>query len=322
MTILQGMRQYFSFRSSDDSDNYIQRALDFLQNSSSVLGLSSTQPKEFVPDPMVSQTSSGTNVVHLSQRYLGIPIFQAATSVKFAPDKQNVRIAGNSITIPKSLSVEPKISVQEAVLKVAEYLSEPNSGDEKTVDQFGQPINVSKVDIKNFKPFIITNIKSEPKMDTVLDNGPFGDKIKANLTWFDMGDNDIRLAWEVVITMPNFTGKYRTLVDSKTGKILYCHQLLNYLQTQGRVYTLNGGGDRQLLTFPRSLKDYDWPALNLPNGFPDPWVTKDATDGNCVEVIPYKGHWVNEGTPSEQFFDDGPAGEPVKGTIQNDICTF
>ena len=72
--------------SRPEKDNYIQRALDHVHTISSVLGLASTQPKEFVPDPTVSQTSSNAKVVHLQQRYRGIPIFEAATTVKFGLD--------------------------------------------------------------------------------------------------------------------------------------------------------------------------------------------------------------------------------------------
>src|SRR6478672_13942999 len=108
--------------SSLGKGNYIQRALEHVQTISPVLGLASTQTKEFVPDPTVSETSSGTKVVHFSQRYHGIPIFESQTTVKFGPDDKIQKVGGNTITFPINLSVAPKLSVQDAVLKVAEYL--------------------------------------------------------------------------------------------------------------------------------------------------------------------------------------------------------
>jgi len=138
--------------------------------------LASTQPKEFVPDPIVSETSSGVKIVHLNQRYYGIPIFQSQTTVKFGPDDKLQKIGGNTITIPVNLSVAPKLSVQEAVLKVAEYLSAPDTSTKIVTDQFGQPMSSLSMDLNGFIPTIISRIKSEPKMDTILEAGPFGTK--------------------------------------------------------------------------------------------------------------------------------------------------
>jgi hypothetical protein len=65
--------------------NYIMRALDYVQTISPAMGLL-TQAAEFVADSTVQETSSGARAVNLQQRYKGIPIFQAATTVRFAPD--------------------------------------------------------------------------------------------------------------------------------------------------------------------------------------------------------------------------------------------
>lgn len=121
--------------------------------------------------------------------------------------------------------------------------------------------------------------------------------------------------------MPYHAGKYRTIIDAKTGDILYCSQLIKYQKAQGNVYTVNGQGDRQMVNFPRALEDYDWPIPSLPSGFPDPWVDSNITNGNCVNSNLEHGHWENEGTNFEEFVDDG-AGPAAKGIIQGDSCIF
>ena len=52
-----------------EAGNYVQRAMDHLQRIKGALGLTATQPAEFVPDPHYQQTSSGAVSVHLRQHY-------------------------------------------------------------------------------------------------------------------------------------------------------------------------------------------------------------------------------------------------------------
>jgi extracellular elastinolytic metalloproteinase len=61
-----------------ETGNYVERALEHLQNINEALGLDATQPAEFAPDPHVLQTSSNAVAIHLQQLYRGIPIFEAA----------------------------------------------------------------------------------------------------------------------------------------------------------------------------------------------------------------------------------------------------
>ena len=69
-----------------EEGNYIERALEHLRIISPVLVLHPNQPPEFVPDPYFQRTSTGAVAVHLRQHYKGLPIFQAAQTVRFAPD--------------------------------------------------------------------------------------------------------------------------------------------------------------------------------------------------------------------------------------------
>src|SRR5262245_32990864 len=82
-----------------EAGNYVQRALDHVQRIKGALGLTATQPAEFVANPHYQETSSGAVAVHLRQYYKGIPIFQATQTVRFAPSGTLEDTAGSSVTV-------------------------------------------------------------------------------------------------------------------------------------------------------------------------------------------------------------------------------
>lgn len=287
-----------------DQGNYAERALEYIQRVSPALGLTATQAPEFVVDPHVQQTSSGATAVHLQQRYKGIPIFQAAQTVRFAPDDTLTESVGSSVTVPGDIDADPQIRVDEAVQRAAEHVAVPDRDEQQETDQFGQPLNPPTVDLAGFTPTVIATFAESPQQHTVLEPGPFGDELKASLIWFPLSDT-LRLAWEVINTMPGYAGQYRTIVDAKTGEILYCKQLVQTVSGRGNVYHVDGAGARQFTDFPRTLGDYGLPIPgDLPTGFPDSWVEADRTVGNSVNA------------------HVGDAGASVQGTLQDGRLTF
>ncbi|HEX2014771.1 MAG TPA: M36 family metallopeptidase, partial [Nitrososphaera sp.] len=287
-----------------EKGNYIERALNHVTRISRALGFTETQPAEFVADPNIQETSSGGVAVHLQQQYKGISIFQAAQAVRFSPDGALKETAGTSVTVSKEVEVLPKLSVQEAVLRAAQHVAVPGPDEEGAKDQFGQPLKPERVDLTGFEPRIIAAFANKPDQPTVLDAGPFGDKIKANLIWFLL-EEGLRLGWEVVITMPGYKGQYRTIVDAKTGEILYCRQLMKSVAARGNVYRIDGGSGQQMTNFPRLLGDYSLPIpTNLPTGFPDDWVDLNSAVGNSV------------------FAHLGGSGPTIQGTVQDGVLTF
>jgi extracellular elastinolytic metalloproteinase len=284
--------------------NYIQRALDHMQGIRRALGFAATQPAEYVADPNIQETSSGAVAVHLQQQYKSIPIFQAAQAVRFSPDGTLKETAGTTVTVMHEKDVRPKLSVIEGVLIAARYISVPHPEEKTARDQFGQLRKITSVDLTRFVPKVVATFPNKPEQPTVLDPGPFGDKIKAGLIWFPL-DNDLRLSWEVIIAMPRYEGQYRTMVDAETGEILYCRQILQSVAIRGNVYRVDGGIPREMTDFPRPLTDYGLPIPgNLPIGFPDSWVTDDSAIGNSVNA-----HL-------------GDFGNTIQGTIQDGVLTF
>jgi extracellular elastinolytic metalloproteinase len=287
-----------------EKGNYIQRALEHVQNISGALGLTAAQSAEFVADPQVQQTSSRSVAVHLQQHYKGIPIFQAAQTVRFAPDGALQDTAGSSVTVSRDLPVSPTLSVKEAVLKAAQYVAEPQPDELGATDPFGEPLPLPKVDLGGFTPEILATFPGRPDQSALLDAGPFGDRIRGALIWFPL-DEELHLAWEVILTMPHYEGQYRTMVDAGSGEILYCHQLVQSVSARGNVYLNDGATGRRLTTFPRDLPDYELPIPDdLPAGFPDAWVDTDNTVGNSVDA-----HL-------------GVSGQPIRGAISDGILSF
>jgi extracellular elastinolytic metalloproteinase len=265
-----------------EEGNYINRATDHVRGLSSVLGLAAGQPNEYQADPSYQTTSSGAVAVHLQQRYKGISIFQAAETVRFEPNGAIQETVGSSITVPEDTPVSGQVTVEQAVLKAAQHVAVPDADEDAAKDQFGQPLDPPRVDLTGFTPKVLATFAEKPERLSVLEAGPFGDETKARLVWFPL-DGALRLTWEVLLTMPEYRGQYRTLVDTDTGEILYCRQLVHSILGKGNVFQKDGSGSRQLVDFPRPLTDYGIPVpAGLPGTFPDHWIDADRTAGNCA----------------------------------------
>ena len=260
-----------------EEGNYVQRAMDHVRGLSGVLGLAADQPKEYQADPDYQTTSSGSVAVHLQQRYKGIPIFQATETVRFEPSGAIQETVGSSITIPDEVPVSSALTVEQAVLKAAQHVAVPDADEVGEKDQFGESRQWTRVDLAGWEPKVGAAFAEKPERLTVLDAGPFGEQIKARLVWFPLA-GALRLTWEVTLTMPEFQGQYRTLVDAQTGEILFCRQLVQSVRARGNVFQVDGGTPRQLIDFPRPLADYGLPLpTGLPVAFPDHWVETDRT---------------------------------------------
>ena len=278
-----------SVPATSEKVNFVQRALDHVQRLSRTMGLAETQSAEYMPDPNYQTTSSGAVAVHLRQKYKGIKIFQAAETVRFDPDGGIKETVGNSFTVSSDLPVSPKLSVEEAVLEAAKFVALPHADEQGAKDQFGEPMYLSSIDLTGFVPKITAAFNNSPDRSTVLEKGPFGDSIKANLEWFPVGD-DLKLAWQMILTMPKFEGQYRVIVDAETGEILYSHQLMKSLIFRGNVFKVDGGQPRQMTDIPLPMEGYGvppkMPMPPSPPAFPWDWVESDSTEGNNVLCSP------------------------------------
>ncbi len=265
-----------------ERENYVRRALDHVQGIAEVLSLEAVEPAEYVADEHVAETSSHAVTVHLQQQHKGIPIFQATQVVRFAPDGSLSETAGSSVPVTGDINALPTLPVREAVLRAAQHVALPDADEEGAVDEFGEPLDLPRLDLTGFEPKAIASFSNRPDLPAVFERGPFGGSITASLVWFPLGDA-LRLGWEINLAMPGYAGEYRTIVDAKDGEILYCRQLVQTVAARGNVLIRDGDGPREMTSFPRQIADYDVPVSQpLPPGFPDDWVESDSTAGNSV----------------------------------------
>lgn len=286
-----------------ESGNHFQRALDHVRSIGRALGLAETQRPEFDADPDVQVASAGTVTVHMQQLYQDIPVFQATQAVRFSPDGALKETTGSTATFPDGHSASPTLPVEQAVLRAARHVTAPDPDEEGASDPFGEPMEPAGVDVTGFDPQIMVTLGGA-RQTTDFAPGPFGEKIRAGLIWFDIDDAP-RLTWEVLLTLPGYQGQYRTLVDAADGEILYCHQLMQSVVARGTVFRVDGGGTPQITDFPRPLADHGLPVpANLPMGFPDDWVASDRTEGN------------------NSFAHLGDTGPSLPGQSQGGVMTF
>lgn len=300
-----------------EEGDFVSRALDHVRAISPVLGLTGGQAPEFVADANVQEASSGAKAVHLQQRYKGIPIFQAAETVQFGPDGSLMQAVGSSISVREELAVSPRLSVVQAALRAAHHVAEPDEDELGATDPFGEPLTPRSVDVSGFEPRVRATFPDVPEQPTVLEGGPFGTDIKASLAWFPLRDR-LALGWTFVFTMPDAEDQYYVIVDADSGQVLYCQQTLQTVLAVGNVYRVDGSRDRERTDFPRPIADYG--VLQpcpppLPAGFPDDWVTSNATLGNSTNAHLGRTDVVFQGREEDGvvvFDPDDPVGDDQK----------
>ncbi|MFL6285303.1 MAG: M36 family metallopeptidase, partial [Pyrinomonadaceae bacterium] len=295
-------------------EDIIDRAVEHLRLVAPALGLDLSYTPEFVPDPHVKTTSTGERVVNLQQQYRGIPVFQMERAVHFDQNGAIQNVTGTSVSLPPDLRTLPTVTVEQAALAAATYLSAPGSTrDAWTQETIDDPV----VDVSNYQPRVLAKIPL-PSQPLVLERGPFAEAIPAHLIFFYQGQTT-RLGWHMLISTPNFEAQYVIIVaadsqsedEIKNPPVLYCQETTNHMaapKISGNVWTHNPGVNqaRQLVDFPRPLADYPISPVppTLPPTFPSPWIDSDQVVGN--NAIALLGTTINS----------------VRGTSVNGTITF
>lgn len=263
--------------------NYVERALGHLHSISRVLGFAPGQSFEYTADKDYQTASDGAVAVHVQQKYKDLDIFEATQVVRFTPDGALLDTQGETVNVERERDATPKISIEDAVLKAAQHVADP--GDESSqVDIFGEPMRCAKIELSgvSFEPR--QKISDAADQAAYFEPGPFEDKIRAGLLWFPL-DGDLRLAWEVLISLPQAQGQYRTMIDAEDGSVLYCRQLMQWIVGRGNVYRVDGSENRRMLDFPQPLDNYGLPLdPDLPPGLPDDWIDGARSEGNSVRA--------------------------------------
>jgi extracellular elastinolytic metalloproteinase len=284
---------------SPAKEELIERALEHVQLAAPVLGFSGPDEKpEFVPDPHVKRTTTGESVVNLRQQYRGVPVFQMERAVLFGQSGAIQSVTGDSVGLPADLDTLPAVTLESAAAAAARYVSQ---GDTR-VDAWTKRTGTEpSIDVSDYSPVVLGRIP-QPSQPSVLDKGPFGDYIPAQLVFFYRGATT-RLGWHMVITTPDLDAQYVVIVeaDAQTAdpadpQVIYGQKVSNNMAEEfappgvrGRVWTHNPAVNqtRQVVSFPRPVADLliQPPPPNLPDGFPLPWIAADLTVGNNTVAV-------------------------------------
>jgi extracellular elastinolytic metalloproteinase len=304
-------------KDQNERKDYVKRANQYLHTLAPVLGFEKGQPVEFKMDPTVQITSADTKVVHAQQRYLSKEIFQSGTTVTFDANDSIKGVTGNVVTINQNLPTIPKLSSEDAISIAFSLISELSSGQK---DQFGEPLIIEKSSLDATSLQVDIKPEGDPAMTTYYKAIPHTKMIKAQLLWFELAPNDLRLAWEVLVSLEDSL-QFRTIVDAtnnikdmtnKQELVLYHKVVTKFLNAEMNVYKLNGANDREIVACPIALNRYQVKTAAsrpLPSPFPDFWIDTDGTTnlstiGNCV------------------FAHLGSSIQTCSGILQNDTVTF
>ena len=280
-SVLGNPARVTSEASPSETGNYVKRAIDHLQDIGPVLGLAASQAVEYVADENYQTTSDGAVAVHLQQTYKGLEIFEATQVVRFAPDGALRETLGETTSVDDDVDTSPQLTLSAAVQKAAEHVAAPGD-DEHQFDHFGEPLRHSNLNLTGATFEVMEKLSDGPDQTSYCQPGPFEDKIKAGLIWFQLG-SELRLAWEVLLSLPDSEGQYRTMIDAVDGSVLYCHQLMQWIAGRGNVYQVDGADNRRMIDFPRPLEDYGLPIPpDLPPTMPDDWISNTRSEGNNV----------------------------------------
>lgn len=265
-------------------------------------------PLAYQPDA-VQRTAAGVSVVHLQQRHLGLPVYEARRAVHFAPDGSFLRALGEGLAVPGDTPVEPLVGAAEAALAAARHLAA----------RTGRRLRVSAEAAR------VTVQFSSPERPTLLDKAPFRDGLTAHLALFHCGA-DVRLVWVTHLVLPRGRGAYELLVAAdRPGRpeVLLCRST-SACAIDGGVFAFDPREPRERVPFPQPAAFY--PQLGaLPAGFPWPWVQGSATDGNNVRCFDNNGDLPLEGAllGGNLSFDASPA-DGVQQRVLNAfyVCNF
>lgn len=272
--------------SADDPASFINMALEHVERSSEALGFGpATVPPEFVPDATVQATSAGSHIVHLHQQYRGVPVFQMARTVRFAPSGHIADTTGDNAVLPPNMELRPKLPVEAAVRLAAEHLASTVEDAAAEIDHWGQQLPYTEIDLSGFEPNVIVSF-SMPSLPRVLDKGPFEEFIPSHLVIFDQGTS-VRLSWHIILTLADYQDQYAVIITadrSDGGEVLYCKSTMRSIVGRGSVFEESPGRKpREAVDFPRPLSDYPVTG-SLPSGhnFPHDWIDRDSTEGNST----------------------------------------
>jgi len=304
---------------------YTEAAVEYVRSrASETMGLDGGPIAEFVPDPYIQRTSANRTVVSLHQQYQGVSLFGITTQVHFGPDRRPRCLVGDPASTARMPPTVPVVDAAQAVLIAARYLERHADSDED--DGWGQVRDWPVLEVaSDYQPRVISAFE-RPNRPTVLDRGPFGKEVPAILVFFYL-DSEVRLCWQLRVTMPDGMQEYLMLVAADRSSadhgdppdpddaVLLCTSTTSgaTAAATANVFLHNPGfAGREVVELPRPADTYplNGTAIALPNPFPPQWwIDADSTIGNCVNAVDADNATAFVGTTASGALSFDPAQE-------------
>ena len=198
---------FLSISAWSQLQNPVETAIRHLQENKAQWDLTEADITDLVVTDNYVSTPSGASMVYLMQRYQGIKVYNAIYNVGISKEGKVVHAASRII---------PNI-----VNKVGASTS-PSLTPEAAIDAALSHLNVEIGDAL---------VQKERKSDQefVFEKGAYSNTdIKVNLQFYPTSENEVELAWEIVIDMVSNADYWNVKVDAATGNIIGKHNYTVY----------------------------------------------------------------------------------------------
>lgn len=230
-------------------------------------------------------TSNHNDLTHLilGQRINGIEVFQSEYAVHVTDDGAIIAMSGEMIP-----NAATKVNLTRPALSAADAL-------QIAAADVGQELS-SPLKLRQQA----TGLNMRQEFDRAAG---FGDDVPAQLAYFPLAEDEVRLAWRFIVTMRNSPDMYFVMIDAARGSLLFRYNLTCYdenpLKPKGKVYTRES------------------PRPNLPRAGTNPPEVER-------EELPFRAAPFNGSTifPTTDPHYDWWAGRTADGLVSNNTSTY
>ena len=201
------LMMFLSISAWSQLQNPVETAIRHLQENKTQWDLTEADIADLVVSDNYVSTPSGASMVYLMQRYQGIKVYNAIYNVGISKEGKVVHAASriipnivNKVGASTSPSLTPEAAIAAALSHVNVEMSDALVQKERKSDQ-----------------------------EFVFEKGIYSNTdIKVNLQFFPTNENEVELAWEVVIDMVSNADYWNVKVDAATGNVLGKHNYTTY----------------------------------------------------------------------------------------------
>jgi len=198
---------FLSISAWSQLQNPVETAIRHLQENKTQWNLTEADIADLVVTDNYVSTPSGASMVYLMQRYQGIKVYNAIYNVGISKEGKVVHAASRivpNIVNKVGASTSPSLTPEAAIAAALSHL------------------NVAMSDV-------LVQKERKNEQEFVFEKGAYSNTdIKVNLQFFPTNENEVELAWEVVIDMVSNADYWNVKVDAVTGNVLGQHNYTTY----------------------------------------------------------------------------------------------